>query len=72
MEFIKCACKITERQEKLQNDEVSSKREETKELIKTKYENADINIFNSTQKVNLDTIISYKKDGKITNFLDEY
>ena len=75
LEFIKCACKITERQEKLQNDEVSSKREETKELIKyikTKYENADINIFNSTQKVNLDTIISYKKDGKITNFLDEY
>lgn len=75
LEFIKCACKITERQQKSKNNEISSKREETKQLIKyikTKYENADMNIFNSTQKINLDTVISYKKDGKIINFLDEY
>lgn len=75
LEFIKCACKITERQQKSENNETSSKREETKNIIKylkTRYENADINIFNSTQKINLDTVISYKKDGKIVNFIDEY
>lgn len=75
LEFIKCACKITEKQSNLKTNEVASKREETKNLIKQlkkEYENADINIFNSTQKVNLETIISYKKNGKIINFLDEY
>ena len=76
LEFIKCACKITERQAKRsQEGGKTSKRAETKELIKMlreKYENSDINIFNSTQNVNLETILSYKKDGKIVNFLDEY
>lgn len=76
LEFIKCACKITERKErrKLENGK-TSKRAETKELIKMlkeKYENSDINIFNSTQNLNLETILSYKKDGEIINFLDEY
>lgn len=75
LEFIKCACKITELQSMLKEDETASKREEVKNIIKqlkNRYENADINIFNSTQNVNLDTIISYKKDGKKFNFLDEY
>ena len=76
LEFIKCACKITERQVlRVKEGGKTSKRAETKELIKMlreKYENSDINIFNSTQNVNLDTILSYKKDGKIVNFLDEY
>ena len=75
LEFIKCACKITERQERLKSDEKSSKRAETKKIIKElkqKFENADINIFNSTQNVNIDTILSYKKDGKKINFLKEY
>ena len=76
LEFIKCACKITERQAKISLEgRKTSKRAETKELIKMlreKYENSDINIFNSTQNVNLETILSYKKDGKIVNFLDEY
>lgn len=76
LEFIKCACKITEIQAKksVENSK-TSKRAETKELIKMmkeKYKNSDINIFNSTQNVNLDTILSYKKDGKIIKFLDEY
>ncbi len=73
LEFIKCACKITQAQVSIENNKPASKREETKNIIKdlkTKYENADINIFNSTQNVNLETILSYKKDGKITNFLD--
>ncbi len=76
LEFIKCACKITERQAlRIKEGGKTSKRAETKELIKMlreKYENSDINIFNSTKNVNLDTILSYKKDGKIVSFLDEY
>ena len=40
--------------------------------LKENYENIDINIFRSVQNVNLDTIISYIKDGKVHNFLDEY
>lgn len=75
LEFIKCACKITERQAKNNENEKTSKRAETKEIIKMlkeKYKNSDINIFNSTNNVNLDTILSYKKDGKIISFLDEY
>lgn len=75
LEFIKCACKITERQANLKENYKTSKRAETKEIIKmlkNKYKNADINIFNSIQNVNLDTILSYKKDGKMINFLDNF
>ena len=35
-------------------------------------EDVDMNIYNSTKKVNLDTIISYLKDGKEVSFLDNY
>lgn len=75
LEFIKCACKITERQANLKQNDKTSKRAETKEIIKqlkNKYKNSDINIFNSTQNINLETILSYKKDGEIISFLDEY
>ncbi len=70
LEFIKCACKITNNENK-----TSSKREETKKLIKQlkeNFKNADINIFNCTQNVNLDTIISYTKDKQKYHFLDNY
>lgn len=72
LEFLECACRFTEQYDKKQ---ISSKREEMKELIKkmkVDYENIDINIFNSVQNVNLDTIISYKKGDKIYHFLDSY
>ena len=75
LEFIKCACKITEMQANLKENDKTSKRAETKEIIKmlkNKYKNSDINIFNSIQNVNLDTILSYKKDGKMINFLDNF
>ena len=52
-----------------------SKREEMKELIKKlreTYDNVDMNILKSTENVNIDTLISYKKDGEIHHFLDEY
>lgn len=72
LEFIQCACKITER---IALEQKGTKRNEMKELIKEmkkKYDNIDINIFRSAQNVNLDTLISYEKDGKIHHFLDKY
>lgn len=75
LEFIRCACRFTEHYTSCDNQDGSSKREEIKALIKTlrkKYENIDINIFRSSQNVNLDTLISYRKGGKTVHFLDEY
>ena len=72
LEFIKCACKVTEKN----NTEVlESKREEMKELIKNlkkKYDNIDYNIFRSVEDVNLSTIISYYKGNEKHHFLDEF
>ena len=75
LQFIQCACRFTEHYTKCNNEDGKSKREEVKKLIKQlkqNYSNIDINIFRSVQNVNLDTIISYKKDGKIHSFLDDY
>lgn len=75
LEFIQCACKVTEKSIICGDVGGGSKREEMKKLIKElrgRYENIDINIFRSAQNVNLDTIISYTKNGEIHNFLDEY
>ena len=74
LEFIKCACKITEKNFSKEGT-VGSKREEIKNLIKSlrkTYENIDNNIMRSTQNVNLDTLLGYKKDGKSYNFLEDY
>ena len=75
LEFIQCACRFTEHYTACHNQDGSSKREEIKCLIKDlrkKYENIDINIFRSSQNVNLDTLISYRKNGKTVHFLEEY
>lgn len=72
LEFIQCACKFTEDYAMGKKD---SKREEMKNLIKqlrNTYHNVDMNIYKSTENVNLDTIISYRKNDDIYNFLDEY
>ena len=74
LEFIKCACKITERREFSEN-EIGSKRDEIKQLItelRKKYKNIDMNIMRSTQNVNLNTLISYTKNGETCHFLDDY
>lgn len=76
LEFIKCACRFTENIEKYKHSENSiSKRAEVKELIdnlrkKSKY--IDMNIYRSAQNVNLNTLLSYQKDGKTFSFLDNY
>ena len=75
LEFINCACKITEKNKSQNIKEVGSKREEMKRLLKKlreTNEDVDMNIYNSTKKVNLDTIISYMKDGEEVSFLDNY
>lgn len=75
LDFIQCACKFTEEYNMSQNPGDISKREEMKLLIKEmkkKYDKIDINIFNSVQNVNLDTIISYRKGDKYYHFLDDY
>ena len=75
LEFIQCACKITEKQAIPNNENSGSKREEMKKLIKQlrkMYRNVDMNILRSTENVNLDTLISYRKKGETHHFLDDY
>lgn len=66
--FLNCACKITDHK-------VDSKRNEIKALIKdlvAKYENADINIMRSSENINIDAIIGYKRNKEKITFLDKY
>ena len=75
LDFIQCACRFTEEYEKNHNEDGKSKREEMKQLIKKMkegYDNIDINIFNSVQNVNLDTIISYRKGNEYHHFLEDF
>lgn len=71
--FINCACRFTEGCS-LINDG-TSKRKETKELIKNlRKVNKDIdhNIFKSMDNVNLNCILGCKKNGEYKSFLEEY
>lgn len=73
LEFIKCACRITAKNSC--DSEEGSKREEVKRLIKElreKNKYIDTNILRSTQNVNLDTIISYRRKDEFHHFLDDY
>ena len=75
LNFIQCACRFTENCEIYDNGSSNSKREEMKKLInnlRNVYSNIDMNIFQSVQNVNLDTIISYMKDGKTHHFLEKF
>ncbi|NLA33180.1 MAG: tRNA 2-thiocytidine biosynthesis protein TtcA [Mollicutes bacterium] len=68
LNFLDCACSVATKK-------VDSKRLEMKNLIEELvkiHEDIDINIFNSTTNVNLNTIIKYKLDNKETTFLDNY
>lgn len=72
LNFLNCACRFTEKSDL---DDGLSKRKEVKKLIqRLKQENpfVEMNLFRSVENVNLETIISYKKDGEIVHFLDEY
>ena len=75
LEFIQCACRFTEMCTNVAEANGKSKREEMKQLI-TQFrqvsDRIDMNIFRSVENVNLSTVVSYKKDGKIYHFLDDY
>jgi Predicted ATPase of the PP-loop superfamily implicated in cell cycle control len=74
LNFIQCACRLTENCV-LGDEGVGSKRHEMKQLIK-KFRQSnpyiDINIFNSVQNIDLDAVIGYRKGGQRKSFLDEY
>lgn len=74
LQFIQCACKITEKNVQGE-DGVGSKRQEMKILIKKLKEtnpNIDINIFRSIYNVNLETVIGYRTGNIRHSFLDNY
>ena len=79
LEFIRCACRLTEKLElegNLKNDSSSSKRAETKALIKELREKSpyiEANIFKSVENVHLNALICYKdQEGNRHHFLDGY
>lgn len=75
LQFIRCACRFTEKNAALDEDEQNSKRLEIKQLIKELGRRSpyiEKNIFRSVENVNINTIISYKKDGVRHSFLEDY
>ncbi|HBO48799.1 MAG TPA: tRNA 2-thiocytidine(32) synthetase TtcA [Clostridiales bacterium] len=75
LEFIRCACRMTESVENELEHDLNSKRHETKQLIKSliKYnDNVEKNIFKSASNVNLDKVLGYKKGKNTYSFLDNY
>lgn len=75
LEFIRCACRMTESIENELEHDLNSKRHETKQLIKSliKYnDNVEKNIFKSASNVNLDKVLGYKKGKNTYSFLDNY
>lgn len=75
LNFLRCACKFTERCAAQASGDNDSKRLEIKQLIKQikeKNPNVEKCIFKSVENVNLDTVIAYKIKGRTHNFLDDY
>ena len=74
LEFIQCACRVTER-EGFSGDKGSSKRQEIKNLLKqlrAVNPGVDMNIFRSAENVNLQTLISYHIGDEYHHFLDDF
>jgi len=76
LHFIQCACHFTDTCSSCREDGTSaSKRMETKQLIKKLKEInpfVESNIFKSVENVNLSTVVAYKQDGIVHNFLENY
>lgn len=73
LEFLDCACKITEGENRA--DVSVSKRKEIKELInnlRKVNKNVDYNIFKALDNVNLNCVLGTKKDGVYESFLESY
>ena len=75
LQFLQCACRLTENIAASENGIGDSKRQEIKMLIKSlKRDNPNIekSIFNSIHSVCLETFPAYKKGGELHNFLETY
>lgn len=75
LEFIKCGCRFTDVCSPDGKKPSSSKRAATKRLLeqlRIEDKSVDMNIFRSSENVNIDTILGYKKNGERHNFLDNY
>ena len=75
LNFIACACRLTEGITLTGEEGKGSKRDEVKELIRRLEEHDEViakNIFRSVENVNLATVIAYKKDGVKHHFLETY
>ena len=75
LNLIECACRSTDTCTSCNPSNTGSKSQEIKQLIaQLKKINPQIesNIFRSVENVNLNTIISYKKDDYQHSFLDDY
>ena len=73
LSFLQCACKFTEAID--ENEIYTSKRKETKELIRMlekKDPGVVMNIFKSAFNINMNMILGYKDDEGYHSFLDEY
>ena len=76
LHFLQCACRFTEENISLYDEkQQNSKRLEAKKLIRElKKTNPDIeaHIFRSMENVNIDMVLSYKQNGVMHSFLDDY
>lgn len=75
LNFIKCACRFDDKCDINGDSAKVSKRKEVKELIKELQKKSpyiEMNIFNSVQNVNLNTLISYHNRESSYHFLDDY
>ncbi len=75
LQFIQCACRITENYTVKDDINTGSKRQEIKSLLNElrKVNPAvDMNIFRSVENVNLKTLISYHIGDDYYHFLDDY
>ena len=71
LEFLRCACSVMENVA----DPKASGRLKIKKLIsvlKKTNPAVEANIFRSVENIDIDAVISYKKDGKRRSFLDDY
>lgn len=75
LHFIQCACRFTDTCTTCTPTNTGSKRQEIKRLIadlKKINPQVEMNIFRSVENVNLNTVIAYKDDDGVHNFLDSY
>jgi len=75
LEFLRCACRFTEKSEAESDEENSSKRKETKHIIEQiRKINPDVerNVFKSLHNIALDTMLGYKTHGEEHSFLERF